>query len=148
MYGNQRIAVVNLDKREFVTIDSPAKLLASTNHIPQNERGASHDTFVVGSKTAISAYKTYMGYLALIGPKDEMTDLLSNTDPEAVPNRNRYGSWYGDRVITYSVTSSNPWSTSGTNPFKTATNDFTEITEQVRKIGDTLFNHYNLTKTA
>ena len=148
MYGNQRIAVVNLDKREFITMDSPAKLLASTNHIPQNERGASHDTFVLNSKNAIKAYKMYMGYLALIGPRDEMTDLLSNTDSAAVPNRNRYGSWYGDRVITYSVTSVNAWSTSGTNPFKTATNNFIEITEHVRKIGTTLFDHYNLTKMA
>ena len=87
MYGNQQITLVNLDKRETVTLTSPAILLSSAGHVPANERGTYHDSMMKNSNESLNSHKTYMGFMALIGPRDEMTDLLSNTDPKAVPNR-------------------------------------------------------------
>ena len=86
-----------------------------------------------------------MGFMALIGPRDEMTDLLSNTDPKAVPHRALYGSWYGDRIITYGVTGTTSWNARGNNPFKTNTNPFNDITGAVTGMGVTLLAHYKLT---
>ena len=145
MYGNQQITLVNLDKRETVTLTSPAILLSSAGHVPANERGTYHDSMMQQSKSSLNAHKTYMGFMALIGPRDEMTDLLSNTDPKAVPNRELYGSWYGDRIITYGVTGNNHWNRSGNNPFKTNSNTFEDITMSVQMMGTTLLAHYKLT---
>ena len=145
MYGNQQIALVNLDKRETVTLTSPAILLSSAGHVPANERGTYHDSMMKNSKESLSSHKTYMGFMALIGPRDEMTDLLSNTDPKAVPNRALYGSWYGDRIITYGVTGTTSWNARGNNPFKTNTNPFNDITGAVTGMGVTLLAHYKLT---
>ena len=86
-----------------------------------------------------------MGFMALVGPRNEMEDLLSNTDPKAVPNRELYGSWYGDRIITYGVSGTTTWNRSGNNPFKTNANTFDDITNRVQLMGATLLSHYKLT---
>ena len=54
MYGQERIIVANLDKREFIAMDSPTKLLASTSHLPADGRGAKHDTYCISEKNAVS----------------------------------------------------------------------------------------------
>ncbi len=145
MYGQERIIVANLDKREFIAMDSPTKLLASTSHLPADGRGAKHDTYCISEKNAVSQYKTFMGYMAMIGPRDEMTDLISDN---TIPNRSRYGSWYGDRIITYGGNNTTYYGsgTSGNNPFRTATNNFTEITNVALEMGNSLFTHYKLIK--
>ena len=144
MFGKNKLAMVNLDKREVIHLCSPSKMLSSTNHIGPEQRGQFHDTFIVNKKEALTAHYTWMGYGALLGPRDEMGDVLNV--PSAVKNvRNYslYGSWYGDRIISYGVTG-NHYSMNGNNPFKTATNDFVNITNQVTAMGSDLMTHFKI----
>ena len=144
MYGKDRIAIVNLDKREVVYLTSPAKLLTSTNHLTPDKRGQYHDTFTIKSGDSVKGHQTWLGYLALIGPRNEMADLLNVTGADSeVRNSTKFGSWYGDRIITYSI-NGNSYSTNGTNPFKRATNDFITISEEANMMGATLLKHFQI----
>ena len=144
MFGKNKIAIVNLDKREYVTLTSPAKLLSSTNHVGPDKRGQYHDSFIVQSSQALEAHKIYLGYMALMGPRDEMGDLLNLPEAQKnVKNYSRYGSWYGDRIITYEVSGTN-YSSSGNNPFKSATNDFNSITNEALVMGVELLTHFKI----
>lgn len=144
MFGKNKLAMVNLDKRETVHLYSLSKMLSSTNHIGPDKRGQFHDSFLVNKKEALTAHFTWMGYSALLAPRDEMGDMLSVPDAEkSVRNYSLYGSWYGDRIISYEVTGNN-YSSNGTNPFKSATNDFVNITNQVSAIGNDLLTHFKI----
>ena len=144
MFGKNKLTIVNLDKREIITMYSFSKILSSTNHIGPEKRGQYHDTFVINKKDALTAHATWMGYTALIGPRDEMGDLLNVPDAENnVRNYSLYGSWYGDRIITYGVTGNN-YSSSGNNPFATSTNDFNNITNDAASMGLDLLKHFKI----
>ena len=128
----------------MITLNSPTQLLSSTKHIGPDKRGQYHDSFLLQSPKAIEAHKIYLGYMALIGPRDEMGDLLNVPDAvNNVKNFHLYGSWYGDRIITYGITGSS-YSQTGNNPFKTASNDFNNITQKVLVMGDSLLVHFQI----
>jgi hypothetical protein len=144
MFGKNRLAMVNLDKRETVHLYSLSKMLSTTNHIGPDKRGQFHDSFLVNKTEALTAHYTWMGYSALLAPRDEMGDMLSVPDAEKnVRNYSLYGSWYGDRIISYEV-SGNNYSSNGNNPFKSATNDFANITNQVSGMGSDLLTHFKI----
>lgn len=144
MFGKNDIRIVNLDKRETITMVSPTQLLSSTKHIGPDKRGQYHDSFLLQSKKAIEAHKIYLGYMALIGPRDEMGDLLNVPDAvKNVKNFHLYGSWYGDRIITYGITGSS-YSQTGNNPFKSAANDFNNITNHALTMGYDLLVHFQI----
>lgn len=144
MFGKKEIQIVNLDKRETIMLSSPAQLLSSTKHIGPDKRGQYHDSFLLQSNKAIEAHKIYLGYMALIGPRDEMGDLLNVPDAvNNVKNFHTYGSWYGDRIITYGITGSS-YSQTGNNPFKTAANDFKNITNTALVMGNNLLVHFQI----
>jgi len=125
-------------------MSSPAQLLSSTNHVGPDKRGQYHDSFVMQSSQALEAHKIYLGYMALIGPRDEMGDLLNLPEAQKnVNNYSRYGSWYGDRIITYGV-SGTSYSTQGNNPFKSVTNDFKSITNETLVMGIDLLKHFKI----
>ena len=82
--------------------------------------------------------------MAFISPRDEMGDLLNVPDAvNNVKNFHLYGSWYGDRIITYGITGSS-YSQTGNNPFKTAANDFNNITSHAMNMGQDLFVHFQI----
>ena len=82
--------------------------------------------------------------MAFIGPRDEMGDLLNVPDAEKnVKNFHLYGSWYGDRIITYGITGSS-YSQQGNNPFTTAANEFNNITNQALSMGYDLLVHFQI----
>ena len=144
MFGKNKIAIVNLDKREFIQMASPTKLLSSTNHVGPDMRGPYHDTFIMQAAQALEAHKIYLGHMALIGPRDEMGELLNLPDAHKnVRNYSLYGSWYGDRIITYGVSGTN-YSSQGTNPFKSSTNDFKNITNETLVMGTELLRHFKI----
>ena len=139
-----RIVVVNLDKRQHCALMGTPIMLASSNHLPVNERGPKHDIKASNAAKMKVAYEEHCGYFALISPRSELSEILTTTD---VNYDGIFGSWYGDRLITYAQGRTHYGSTASVagNPFNTGTDTFEQVSSEVlRSIGRTILLHLEI----
>lgn len=137
------IVVANLDKKQYVVLVGTPIVLASSNHLPVDKRGKKHDTKARVSTEMVKEHQTMTGFFALMNPRSELHELLA---VENLKHGSRYGSWYGDRLITYGVTQQRYSSNyAGSNPLNSNTNKFTEINKQtLLEMGIDILTHLQI----
>ena len=126
--------VSNIDKRETVELQSMPVLIASGNWVPVNQRGPKHESKSSQDKYALKEALQMAGFFGLVSPVSELTEMLND---DSLTNRAKYGSWFGDRIIMYTGSQSNPYSTN--------TNNFAMITQStLENMGIQLTKHIKI----
>lgn len=131
---NGKFYVANIDKRETVELQSMPVLIASGNWVPVNQRGPMHETKSSQDKIALKEALQMAGFFGLVSPVSELTELLNQ---DSITNKAKFGSWFGDRLIMYTGSQNNPYSTN--------TNNFAVINSQILEyLGRQIANHIKI----